>query len=204
MATGPAVDGVVLAGGRATRLPGKPLLELHGTPLVLHPVAAMRVAGLAPTVVGKQGDGALRAVVEEAGCAWLTEPDEPVHPLFGIAFALAELRRPAVVCAADMPFVSAGLLTALATHGEDASVVALEVDAILQPLLARYSPDVGGMLHEAALVGASATGTLRALGKRLRVLGEGEMAAFGDPARLIGDVDDAAGLAAARARRDRP
>ena len=203
MGSSPARDGVVLAGGRATRLPDKPLADLHGEPLVLHPVRAMQAAGLTPTVVGKLGDGRLRATVEAAGCAWLTEPDEPVHPLFGIAFALAELQRPAVVCAADMPFVSAELLAALATCEEDDAVVACEVNAILQPLLARYAPDAAGTLHEAALVGASATGTLRALGERLRVLGEGELAAFGDLSWLVGDVDDAADLAAARARPER-
>lgn len=200
MATGRAVDGVVLAGGRATRLPGKPLADLNGTPLVLHPVAAMRAAGLTPTVVGKHRDGALRAVVEAAGCAWLTEPDEPVHPLFGIAFALAELRRPIVVCAVDMPFVTAELLDALAAEMPGAAAVACEADGVLQPLLARYSPDVSDTLLEAAFAGASASATLRGLSERLLVLGEDEIAAFGDPSRLVGDVDDAADLATARAR----
>ena len=64
----------MLAGGRATRLPDKPLVDLSGEPLVLHPVRAMQAAGLTPTVVGKLGDGRLRATVEAAGCAWLTEP----------------------------------------------------------------------------------------------------------------------------------
>lgn len=199
MATGRAVDGVVLAGGRATRLPGKPLVDLNGTPLVMHPVAAMRTAGLTPTVVGKHGDGAVRSVVEAAGCAWLTEPDEPVHPLFGIAFALSALQRPIVVCAADMPFVTAGLLGLLASE-RIGTVVACEVDGILQPLLARYAPEVAGDLHEAALTGASATGTLRAMGDRVGIVGEAEMTAFGAARHLVGDVDDLADLAAARAR----
>lgn len=203
MATGPAVDGLILAGGRGSRLPGKPLADLGGMPLVLHPVTAMRAAGLTPTVVGKQGDGTLRAVVEEAGCAWLTEPDEPVHPLFGIAFALGELQRPAVVCAADMPFTGSGLLAALAGERPKAAVVACEVGAVLQPLLARYAPEVAEALHAAALAGASATATLRGLGDRLHVLTDAEISVFGDPRLLAGDVDDAADLAAARAAHDR-
>lgn len=198
MATSPARDGVVLAGGRATRLPGKPLVELNGMPLVLHPVAAMRAAGLVPVVVGKLGDGRLRATVEAAGCPWLTEPDEPVHPLFGIAFALAELRRPVVVCAADMPFVTAELLGGLAAHGGEGAVVACEVGGVLQPLLGRYAPSVAEALMGTVKESGSATGALRALGADLTVVGDLELAAFGDPARLVQDIDDAVGLAAAR------
>jgi molybdopterin-guanine dinucleotide biosynthesis protein A len=158
----------------------------------------MRAAGLAPTVVGKESDIVLRALVEAAGCAWLSEPDEPVHPLFGIAFALKELDCPIVVCAADMPFVPPELIRTLAeATGE---VVACEVDDGLQPLLGRYSPSVAEELHEAADENRPAVGTLRYFGDRVSVLAGPELAKFGDPQHFMADVDDAAALAQAAAK----
>lgn len=190
-----AVDGVVLAGGRATRLPGKPLIEISGWPLVSRPVGALREAGLRPTVVGKQDDRELEAVVSDLGAGWLGEVAEEVHPLLGVVTALTALGRPVLVVAADMPYLEPALLRAIAEDQRGAGgVVACEAGGRLQPLLARYDPRVLEEMASAAARGESAIMALKALGGRLVVVSEDEVARFGDPGLIVSDVDTPADL----------
>lgn len=61
----------------ATRLPGKPLAEIGGAPMIVHVWRRAVAAGLGPVVVAC-GDAAIAAVVESAGGrAVLTDPELP-------------------------------------------------------------------------------------------------------------------------------
>lgn len=188
----------VLAGGRATRLPGKPLAQLGRRTLVMHAVAAVRAAGLTPVIAGKRADDALRAMAEAESLCYLGEPDEPVHPLFGVANALEALGEPIVVIAADMPFVPPPFLRHLAGHSPvPGGAAVVEVGGRLEPLLGSYDPGAREHLAAAAELEASAQQALRALGPLLDVIDEPVLTQFGDPQRLVWDVDDPAALAAA-------
>ena len=195
-----AEHGVVLAGGNASRLSGKPLAELDGRPLVAHVIAAMRDAGLAVTVVGKPGAGELEAVSVAEGAQFLVEPVQPIHALFGIATALNALKAPIVVCAVDMPFVPPALLARLAEgpgEGRDALICA--VRGQLQPMLGWYAPALAAGFVRAVHEGVSATGALLGLGPRMVWLGDPQLREFGDPATMLADIDTADELRRANA-----
>jgi molybdenum cofactor guanylyltransferase len=138
--------GVVLAGGRGRRIGGdKAVVSLAGRPLLSYPVRAMLGAVDHVVVVAKPST-ALPALGDVA--VW-EEPEEPSHPLVGIAEAL---RRAAgawvLVCAGDMPFVPVALLASLLSLAAAAerdpvpasAVVAASADGALQPLLGWYAP----------------------------------------------------------------
>jgi 3-deoxy-manno-octulosonate cytidylyltransferase (CMP-KDO synthetase) len=61
----------------ATRLPGKPLADIHGLPMIVHVLRRAEAAGIGPVVVAC-GDGAIAdAVTAAGGRAVLTDPDLP-------------------------------------------------------------------------------------------------------------------------------
>src|SRR3954468_1367483 len=77
--------GVVLAGGRGSRLGGaKQALALAGRPLLHYPLAVLRAAGLECAVVAKRGS----ELPPLDGTRLLLEPEAPWHPLCGIVSAL--------------------------------------------------------------------------------------------------------------------
>ena len=127
----------ILAGGRATRLPGKLLLDVSGVPMVVRVyenVAAGREAALAvadASAAPLAGIGA-RVVVD----AW---PD--AGPLGGLLSACAVLRAPWVFAVAgDAPFVTSAILDALsaARCAGDEAVVPVHGSGRLEPLAALY------------------------------------------------------------------
>jgi molybdopterin-guanine dinucleotide biosynthesis protein A len=185
------VVGAVLAGGAGSRIGGaKALVELAGRPLVSYPLAAVADAGLEPLVVAKR---ATPLPALEARVA--VDSVEGPHPLHGVSTALAAGGgRPVVAVACDMPFVTAELLAWLA--GLDGTAVPV-VDGAIQPLLARYAPHVGPGLDAAAHRGSSAASAIAALGPRR--IARSELAAFGDPERLLFNVNDARDLERAAA-----
>jgi molybdopterin-guanine dinucleotide biosynthesis protein A len=141
--------GVILAGGRGVRMGGaKLIVHLHGRPLIDYPLQAMRAALPDVAVIAKQ-DVELPTLT---GVTLWIEPDEPHHPILGIvqALALAE-GRPIVVCAADLPFVSAGLITRIAEASpEGAPAVIAASGKQVQPLLGCYQPEAAALLADAA------------------------------------------------------
>jgi molybdopterin-guanine dinucleotide biosynthesis protein A len=178
--------GVVLAGGRGSRLGGaKPTAVLAGRPLISYPLAALAEAGLEAAVVAKS-DAALPKLEVEV----LIEPAEPVHPLAGIAAALRQTGRPIVVIGCDFPFVPAALLRALADAPEPLVVPAPGGDA--QPLVARWTPALLPALDAALDREEALRRTVAALSPRL--LEDAEPAAFGDPARVFFNVNTPADL----------
>jgi molybdopterin-guanine dinucleotide biosynthesis protein A len=189
--------GAVLAGGRGSRLGGnKAAVELGGRPLIDYPLAAIEAAGLDPVVCAKPGQepptpsrGSFRTdfVRKEPrdSVRVLEEPAETRHPLCGIVAAL-RLGRPVVAVACDLPFVTPGLIELLAEAREPLVVPTLHGRP--QPLLARYEPSLLPQLEAALGREEPLTRTVEALGPRL--LGEDELARFGEPDRLLFNVND--------------
>jgi molybdopterin-guanine dinucleotide biosynthesis protein A len=149
--------GVVLAGGAGRRLGGdKPTVRLGGRALVEYPLAALREAVGEVVVVAKPATGLPRLSVG----VW-REPDVPVHPLAGIAWALRHAGgRRVLVCPVDLPFAGAALLRALATESRAATVAI----AAGQPLLGRFDPEVAPALWAAIAAGRPARPAIAALG----------------------------------------
>jgi molybdenum cofactor guanylyltransferase len=178
--------GVVLAGGRGSRLGGaKPTAELAGQSLISYPLGALAEAGLEAVVVAKPETDLPPLDVDV-----LTEPAEPVHPLAGIVAALRQAGSPIVVIGCDFPFVPAALLRALADAPEPLVVPAPGGE--LQPLVARWAPALLPALDAALDREEPLRRTVAALSPRL--LAEAELAPFGDPARAFFNVNTPADL----------
>jgi molybdenum cofactor guanylyltransferase len=136
---GPLV-GAVLAGGAGRRLArgSKPAAPLAGRPLVSYPLAALAGVCERVAVVCK----AATRLPELGAVERWDEPDQPRHPRTGIVHALERAGTAVLVCAADMPFVTADacrtLLSAAGSAGSPA-VVAV-ADGVLQPVFGLYAP----------------------------------------------------------------
>lgn len=179
----------VLAGGAARRLPAKPGVDLGGRPMISHPVAAARSAGLATVVVGKPG-----RPLPPLDCAVVLEPRQPVHPLCGVVAALRHAAGRAVLAlGCDMPFVTPSLLAWMAAQD---GALAAAPGGRPQPLLARYPPQALAVLEEALAEGAAARVALARLAPD--VLDDRRLARFGEPARLCFNVNSRADLERAR------
>jgi molybdopterin-guanine dinucleotide biosynthesis protein A len=137
-----AFTGVVLAGGLGRRMGApKATAALAGRPLVAYPLGALRAVCARVVVVAKR-DTELPPDLER----W-DEPGEPRHPVVGIAHALERAGGPIVVCAADMPFVTPGVLGLLAgTLVPGLKAAAAFCEGRLEPLLAAYAPEAGEIL----------------------------------------------------------
>jgi 3-deoxy-manno-octulosonate cytidylyltransferase (CMP-KDO synthetase) len=114
------VNPIVLIPARmaATRLPGKPLADIAGVPMIVRVLRQAQAAGAGPVAVAA-GDSAIVAAVETAGGrAVLTDPDLPSGS-DRILAALAELDPDAqhdvvINLQGDMPFVDPSVLAACA------------------------------------------------------------------------------------------
>jgi molybdopterin-guanine dinucleotide biosynthesis protein A len=182
--------GAVLAGGLSRRM-GEPkaTVELAGRPLVARVVATVGSAGLEPIVVAKPD-----SPLPPLDCRVLSEPSEPRHPLTGLLAALdASAGRGVVAIACDMPLVPAKFLTWLSQVPEPVAVC--EVGGRLEPLLGRYSTEVSEPLAAALAAGAAVRDAVAALDPR--VIAEDEIAPFGDPERIVFNVNSPEDLIAA-------
>ena len=167
----------------------KALVELRGRPLVSWAIDAVATAGLDPIVVAKPG-----SPLPPLACRVEREESPIRHPIAGIVAALAAARGgPVVVIGCDMPFVPPGLLAWLASL--DARVVVPRIDDRLHPLLARYDDTVAAALVGALEREAPLQDAISSLGPSL--IGERELARFGDPRRMLLNVNTPADLAAA-------
>lgn len=182
----------VLAGGRGERVGGaKPSLQLGGRPLIDYPVSAGLEAGADVIVVAKPN-----TALPLTEAAVLREPEEPSHPLCGIVAAMREADGRAVIAVGcDLPFVTAELLGWLAGLPEPLAVP--ELGGRLHPLLARYGSGLLAQLERALEGRRPLQEAVRELGPRL--IGEQELGRFGEPGRLLFNLNTPEDLARAEA-----
>lgn len=159
----------------------KAALPLAGRALIEYPLAAMRAASLDAVVIAKPDSR-----LPELDVPVWEEAAEPTHPLAGIVAALERAARPVVVCACDMPFVAPELLAHLAALDVPLAVPRLG-GGWLHPLLARYEPSLLDALRDALDARRSMHATIEGLGPL--VLSESNLSEFGDPQRLLFNVN---------------
>jgi len=188
---------IVLAGGRGSRLGGaKPAAPLAGRPLIEHVLDAVRAGGLEPVVLAKPG-----TALPPLACRVVLEPPRPLHPLCGILAGLRAIDEPgAVVCPTDMPFLEGALLAWLAARPEP--LVVVRFGGRTHPLLGRYARALEPALAALLRAEPAMRDVVRELGAR--VVEEDELRRFGDPARMLADLNTPAALARAGAPRDQP
>jgi molybdenum cofactor guanylyltransferase len=142
------VVGAVLAGGEGSRLGkrSKPAAELAGRPLVSYPLEALSEVCERVAVVCKRDTD----LPELNGTERWDEPDEPRHPLTGIVHALEHAGgEPVLVCAADMPFITADACRTLLSAPHNSLAVVAAADGVLQPTFALYAPQALDTLKQA-------------------------------------------------------
>jgi molybdopterin-guanine dinucleotide biosynthesis protein A len=161
---------------------------LAGAPLIEGPLRAMREARLEAVVVAKPATDLPPLQVP----VWL-EPEEPSHPLTGIVAALEQAGRPVVACGCDLPFVAAALLAHLAGRSEP--LVVIEAAGRLHPLLGRYTPE----LIDALRAARDEQRPLHEVVTELRAvrINEPKLRRYGDPERIVFNVNTPADLARA-------
>ncbi len=179
----PARHAAILAGGAGSRIgagPGaKAAVELGGRSLASYPVAAARRAGLVPVLVAKPD-----TPLPDLGCALLTEPAAPRHPLAGVIAALERFGEPLVVVACDMPLLPPELLAEL---GHRRARFAMPVAPRPQPLVARYTPGLLPRLRPALAAAEPLVAVAESLGGD--ALGTAELRGYGDPATMFDNVN---------------
>jgi molybdenum cofactor guanylyltransferase len=124
----------------------KATVELHGRPLISYPLEAVGSV-LKEVVVIAKPDTELPSL---PGVTVWVEPQSTHHPLVGLlhAIGLAD-GRPVLICAADLPFVTAEVVHSLAeAELEGAPAVLAAADGRIQPLLGRYQPNVPELLKD--------------------------------------------------------
>jgi molybdopterin-guanine dinucleotide biosynthesis protein A len=141
------VVGAVLAGGVGSRFGdrSKPAAELAGRPLLSYPVEALGAVCDRVAVVCKQHT----TLPDLNGAERWNEPDEPRHPLTGIVHALEEAGEPVLICAADMPFVTADACRTLLSAPHNSLAVVAAADGVLQPTFGLYAPQALDALRAA-------------------------------------------------------
>ena len=180
----------ILAGGRGERVGGeKASVDLGGRSLIHHPISAAVETGAPVRVFAKE-----ETALPPLEVPIFREPSVPQHPLTGVVSALeAADGAPVLVVAGDLPFVTPDLLAWLASRPE--SLVIPQLGDRLHPLLGRYGAELTGALRAARDHEAPMQETVRKLGPRL--VGKAELGRFGDPARLLFNVNTAEDLAEA-------
>jgi molybdopterin-guanine dinucleotide biosynthesis protein A len=117
----------------------KAMVELAGRPLICYPLEAL-TAALDEVAVLAKADTELPSL---PGATIWVEPQVHHHPLVGISQALALAgRRPVLICAVDLPFVTPELVGRLAaTEPAGAPAVLASHRGATQPLLGCYHPN---------------------------------------------------------------
>jgi molybdopterin-guanine dinucleotide biosynthesis protein A len=134
------VNGAILAGGAGTRLGGvsKAMLELDGRPLAAHVAEALAQVCDHLAVVCKPDT----ELPDLPGVERWEEPVEPRHPLTGIVHALERAGGPVLVCAVDMPWVTADACRSILAAASSGSAAAVATAAgTICPVFAAYAPE---------------------------------------------------------------
>jgi molybdopterin-guanine dinucleotide biosynthesis protein A len=185
------VIGVVLAGGEGKRLGAgsNAAAPLAGRSLVEYPLESLAAVCERVAVVCKRDT----LLPELSGAERWEEPDEPRHPLTGIMHALETAAAPVLVCAADMPFVTAEACRTLIQGAGGSPAVVASAAGVLQPTFGLYAPAALDALR-AAEPDAPLTRTVEALDPARVALPPSLVRSINTPAELA----DAEALLAAR------
>ena len=172
---------VVLAGGAGSRM-GRPKagLRLGDRALIEFPLEAMREPTVEVVVVAKPD-----TEIPELDVPVWREPQLPRHPLCGIVTALREGAQPLLVCGCDLPFVTPELAGWLGSFTDP--LVVPEAGGRLHPLLGRYSPELLPGLDRGLAGERPLSEVIAEL--RPRRISEDELRRFGDPGRLLFNVN---------------
>jgi molybdopterin-guanine dinucleotide biosynthesis protein A len=184
--------GAVLAGGSSERLGGaKATAPLGGRTLIEYPLEALQDGGFQVVVVAKEDTS-----LPELDVPVWRDSSDSVHPLTGIVTSLERSEgRSVLVCACDLPFVTPHLAMHIAR--QPAAVAVPTIGGRLHPLLGRYEPAVLDDLKVALGEGRPLQETVRSLEAVL--MGRAELEMFGDPQRLLFNVNTPLDLARAEA-----
>jgi molybdopterin-guanine dinucleotide biosynthesis protein A len=156
---------VILAGGEASRLPGKLELDAGGVPLIVRVYRNVRAAG--PVYISAKGSFGVE-IDRALECPIVVDRWPQRGPLAALYHVLGYVREPRVfVVAADAPFVDASLAAELLAHWEpDAqAVVPVNGQGRLEPLCALY--DRLALLEAARSVLSHGSGGVAAAVERL-------------------------------------
>lgn len=120
---------------RATRLPNKPLADIHGDPMIVHVWRRAIASGVGPVVVACGDKPIYDAITQSGGVAVMTDPDLPSGS-DRVTAALAEIdpegRHDVIVnLQGDLPTLDPDLVTAvlkpLANPSVDVATLAVEI-----------------------------------------------------------------------------
>jgi molybdopterin-guanine dinucleotide biosynthesis protein A len=177
-----AMVGVLLAGGRGSRLGGrsKAAVEVAGQPLAAYPAAALAGVCDIVAIVAKPDS----ELPDLPGVERWDEPAEPRHPLTGIVHALERAGEAVLVCGADMPYVTRDACATLIGGGGSAPAAVAIAAGVVQPLFAVYAP--------AALDGLRAAPPDGRLTDAVEALGPGRVALPPAIVRSVNTPDDLA------------
>lgn len=196
------MNGAILAGGGATRFGGRPkgLERVAGERILDRLVAVMEAAlGCLPLLVANAAD----APAWRPDLRTVADRRQGIGSLGGIYTAVCEAPAPVVCVAWDMPFVTPGLVAALAEAisgpgAADACLPASGGRRGVEPLCAAYGPAC-----RAAIERQLESADHRAIGfhadVRVRILPADAVARFGNPERIFFNVNSATDLSAAEA-----
>lgn len=155
----------------ATRLPGKPLIDIHGAPMIVHVVRRAQAAKIGEVVVATDSEPVLAAVEKAGGRAVMTRVDHPsgsdrIHE------ALMELDperriRTVVNVQGDLPTIDPNHIKAALGPLSDPAVDIATLAAIIRDEVELTNPNVvkaigseiaPGRLHARTFTRANATG----------------------------------------------
>jgi molybdopterin-guanine dinucleotide biosynthesis protein A len=141
------VNGAILAGGAGRRMGGvsKATLEIDSRPLAAIVAEALAQVCERVAIVCKRDTELPRL----PGIERWDEPDEPRHPLTGIVNALERAGGPVLVCAVDMPWVTADACRSLIEAAPGSSAAVAVAGGIACPVFGVYAPAAAEALREA-------------------------------------------------------
>ncbi|MGH3799810.1 MAG: molybdenum cofactor guanylyltransferase [Pseudonocardiaceae bacterium] len=182
-----AVAGVVLAGGRSSRMgTSKAALEWHGSTLLRRTLGVLARAVDGPLLVVRAPGQLLPEIPSQADV--VEDPEEGLGPLQGIAAGLAALSgraQIAFVCSTDLPFLHPVFVRRVLSALIDGTDVVLPIArGFPQPLAAAYRVTLAPLVAELV-----ATGDLRPafLFRRCATLRLDDAALLTDPALAAAD-----------------
>jgi molybdopterin-guanine dinucleotide biosynthesis protein A len=166
---------IILAGGQASRLPGKLELDAGGVPLLLR--VYRNVRGIGPVYISAAGGFPVELDLE-LKCPIVVDRWPKRGPLVGLYSTLGHVREERVFAVAgDAPFVDESVFRQLdsAWEADTQAVVPVNSQGCLEPLCALYARSA--LLEAAAYVLAEGSGGVAAAverlqAKRVRLLNE--------------------------------